>query len=138
MGDLPDFNYILALKDLGAAELFVTALQESQGALGIANMFDGMPSLAHIQPQMLLSLAWPRYLQELAASKTPITQVGPPLIGAAVGMPDEPTQAPRYGRGTSKRACDRVLLQIHPPCLGHHAKGSLMLATRPAMAGCWH
>lgn len=36
------------------------------------------PNHAHVLPQTVLSLAWPRYLEELAASRTPITQVHSP------------------------------------------------------------
>lgn len=64
-----------ALGDYGVADFMHIRYQ--QLSIGFRLVAASCPthSLAHIQPQTLLSLAWPRYLQELAASKTPITQV---------------------------------------------------------------
>ena len=71
-------------REHGIAELMHSKILEVAGALKIASALGPMAQSAHIQPQMLLSLAWPRYLQELAASKTPITQVGSALLSSSL------------------------------------------------------
>ena len=74
VGNLDNIISIQTLRDLGVAEMLQGAVDKTKAAAGILASLSLMPSLGHVQPQTLLSLAWPRYLQELAASKTPITQ----------------------------------------------------------------
>ena len=70
-----------ALQKHGLAELLQSAFEKIEGAADRATKiasefgFDWGPSLSDIKIDTILSLAWPRYLQELAASNSPITQV---------------------------------------------------------------
>ena len=61
-----------ALEDRGIAELLQSSFQGLQGAVDTA---PEPSSLSHAKVKFMLSLAWPCYLRELAASKSPITQV---------------------------------------------------------------
>lgn len=81
MDSLDDVGSIQTLRDLGVAELLHSAIRKPKQAAEIVAECGLTPSLAHIQPQTLLSLVWPRYLQELAASKSPITQARTAVMG---------------------------------------------------------
>ena len=64
-----------ALRNGGIAELWHISIHRAEGTMTTLSQCIQKPNMAHMQPQMLLSLVWPRYLEDLAASKTPITQV---------------------------------------------------------------
>ena len=64
-----------ALRTHGIAELFQSSFKALEGAIDIACELSSQRSLADIKTRILLPLVWPRYLRELAASKSPITQV---------------------------------------------------------------
>lgn len=78
MGELSELESDQALRDHGIAELLHSTIQGSKGAIEVMAKFDPdlYPDLSHHKPQTLLSLVWPQYLQELAVSQLPITQVG--------------------------------------------------------------
>ena len=65
----------LGLEALGSADFLHTRIQYFTSGLNTIVATCRVADLSHIQPKTLLSLAWPRYLNDLAASKSPITQV---------------------------------------------------------------
>ena len=73
--DLSGLGSHQALHNHGIAELLHISIHRAEGTMAAMSQCIHKPNMAHMQPQMLLSLVWPRYLEKLAASKTPITQV---------------------------------------------------------------
>lgn len=71
--DLSSIRTHQALRDHGAAELLHHDIQGANGTVAFGLTY--MASLAHIKPQTILLHAWPRYLEELTASRVPIMQV---------------------------------------------------------------
>ena len=76
-GSLSTLHANQALQNHGLAELLQSAFKRTEGAAnGTSNFcFSFGPRFSDIKIDTILSLAWPHYLQELAASKSPITQV---------------------------------------------------------------
>ena len=75
MSDLSRLQSDQTLGTDGIAELFHKSAEQTEGTVGMLSQGACYADLADMQPQTLLSLVWPRYLDELAASKSPITQV---------------------------------------------------------------
>ena len=64
-----------ALQKHGLAEFLQSAFESLEGTADLASKMGLDQRFSHVKVDTILSLAWPRYLQELAASKSPITQV---------------------------------------------------------------
>lgn len=69
-----------ALRDCGISEMLHSKILDTQPTIDMWLKNKWAPNKANVKSEAVLSLAWPSYLQELAASKTPVTQAGPHLL----------------------------------------------------------